>query len=473
LELCGFDCQFTARASQEYLLNDIRAVLSKLDQNLIDTASCAVLLAELDVMVKNQKPTDNATHEKRRDLVARFRQALAAPGSNNRLAEAELLFWRQYAKSLAAYVEQTWAWQSSNRQSSQMRNAQMAENLIWLARNAYPHRKIIVWAASSHLIRNPSGVQPPKELRPDSFRDGVTMGDGVWKELGDESYTLAFVAAEGQAGRAGNVPFVLPLLQRGSLEDLLVAAGYENAIVNFRRLDESGAWLRDKLASRPMSYLFSSADWTNVFDGIFFTRTMYPSTLAERAKPPAAPTEQFAEGWTGPKRGTSDYEVGLDTRIMHGGKASAYLKPTTDQPRRFGTLSQRFAADQYRGKRLRMTAFVKSQDVEDRATLSMTVHGKEMTGLVWDNMYARPIKGSNDWKEYAIVLDVPADAAGATEIVFGLYFRGKGQVWVDDFQFETVGQDVATTAMPAQPQKRQDAIAKDLPMEPKNLDFEQ
>ena len=73
-------------------------------------------------------------------------------------------------------------------------------------------------------------------------------------------------------------------MQPDSLEGLLVAAGRTNAIVDFRHTGESGGWLRTKLRSRPLGHSDMVADWTNVFDGVVFTRTMYPSTLAKRAK---------------------------------------------------------------------------------------------------------------------------------------------------------------------------------------------
>jgi erythromycin esterase-like protein len=110
------------------------------------------------------------------------------------------------------------------------------------------------------------------------------MGHEVWKALGKETYTLAFVAAEGQAGTPWREPWKLGPVQPGSLEGLLVAAGHTNAVVDFRRLDASGAWLRQKLTSRPLGHSDMTADWTNVFDGVVFTRTMFPSTLAKRVK---------------------------------------------------------------------------------------------------------------------------------------------------------------------------------------------
>jgi erythromycin esterase-like protein len=160
----------------------------------------------------------------------------------------------------------------------------MARNLVWLARAAYPKRKLIVWAASLHLMRNPATVQPLQGLPADYYRDMVTMGHEVWKALGRETYTLAFVAAEGEAGTPWGKPWKLDPVQPGSLEGMLLRAGHKNALVDFRRLDESGSWLRQKLTARPLGHRDMAADWTKVFDGVVFTRTMFPSTLTKRGK---------------------------------------------------------------------------------------------------------------------------------------------------------------------------------------------
>jgi hypothetical protein len=92
------------------------------------------------------------------------------------------------------------------------------------------------------------------------------------------------VAAEGEAGLPWGKPWKLAPLPPDSLENLLLEAGHTNAIVDFRQLDESGRWLRQKRSSRPLGHSDMAADWTDVFDGVVFTRTMFPSTLAKRAK---------------------------------------------------------------------------------------------------------------------------------------------------------------------------------------------
>src|SRR6516165_10506799 len=88
---------------------------------------------------------------------------------------------------------------------------------------------------------------------------------------------------------------------------------------------------------------------------------------------------------------SADYESSLDREVKHTGKASATVKSTKDQPKGSGVLLQLFRADDYRGKRLQVTAYVKSKDVEGWGGLWVRVDGKDKTGLAFDNMADRAI----------------------------------------------------------------------------------
>jgi hypothetical protein len=172
------------------------------------------------------------------------------------------------------------------------------------------------------------------------------------------------------------------------------------------------------------------------------------------------------KGWGG---GGDGYELSRDMTEKHGGKASGCVRSTGDGAGGFGTLTQWFRADDYRGKRVRMSAFVKTAEVEGKAGLWMRIDGKEKTGLAFDNMMERPVKSTTDWKKYEVVLDVPAEAE---EIFFGFLVAGKGRGWVDDIKFEVVNNDVPTTALELKPMDRQRELTKDVPKEPTNVDFE-
>ena len=507
LELCGFDCQFTGQAALLHLLNDVKGLLKRLGDSDLDVATRTALPYEVEAMIGRRLPKDEAANQQRKEMLGALGKALATVQPSAELSADEIAFWKQYCESLAGQVDQMWESRTRGdyaalRRSNCLRDAQMAKNLVWLARQAYPQKKIVVWTASYHLMRNPSAVEPinggtPAEMPVEFYRDVVTMGHEAWKELSKETYTLGFIAAEGQAGSYAMAPFKLAQPMAGSLEDLLVAAGQENAIVDFRHLDGSGNWLREKLPARPLGYAaFMSADWTNVFDGFVFTRVMTPSTPSELAKSQMAAAKaamaaktgaaakggagnngkkapnvfgMLAEGWSGPLKGRGSHESGIDNEVKHGGKASAYLKSTGDGPAAFGTVTQAFAADAFRGKRVRMSAQVKADNVEGRAGLWMRVDGAETTSLTFDNMLNRPIQGSSDWKQYEIVLELPEEAS---DIAFGILMTGKGRVWVDDFKFETVGTDVATTTMPAPRGVRPKQTESRLAREPRNLDFE-
>ena len=57
-------------------------------------------------------------------------------------------------------------------------------------------------------------------------------------------------------------------------------------------------------------------------------------------------------------------------------------------------------------------------------------------------MLDRPLVGTNNWHEVAVVLDVPANAIGIT---MGAIIAGPGELLFDDFKFETVGKDIGLT----------------------------
>jgi hypothetical protein len=129
---------------------------------------------------------------------------------------------------------------------------------------------------------------------------------------------------------------------------------------------------------------------------------------------------------------------------------------------------QGFWGNDYRSKRLRLSAFIKTENVEGAAQLYMEIDGEtKMVGF--DNMDDRPIKGTTDWKNYEIVLDLPTDTVNVN---FGFFLVGKGQAWADDFRFEVVGQDVPTTQpiLDGSPFREKTTPAPQA--KPHNLDFE-
>jgi hypothetical protein len=163
----------------------------------------------------------------------------------------------------------------------------------------------------------------------------------------------------------------------------------------------------------------------------------------------------------------NDYEVGVDSAVRADGKRSAYLKATSISPKNKVNLMQAFRAEDYRGKRVRLSAKVKVQGVASAAALWMRIDSESGT-VSFDNMNDRAIRSPADWKRHEIVLDVPQESLNVS---FGVMFDGGGQAWVDDFQFEVVGKEVSVTQISAKTPsaKKVEPAAQ---MKPQNLDFE-
>ena len=152
----------------------------------------------------------------------------------------------------------------------------------------------------------------------------------------------------------------------------------------------------------------------------------------------AVPTGWFLAG-TDPK----SYVVERDVSVKRDGKVSARLG-STGPSKGFGTMMQSFDADEYRGKRLKLSAWVKSKDVADWAGVWMRVDGEKQKSLAFDNMHNRAIKGTKDWVRYDVVLDVSAEA---TAIAYGILVSGEGSVWMNDVRFQVVDASTPVTDM--------------------------
>ncbi len=156
------------------------------------------------------------------------------------------------------------------------------------------------------------------------------------------------------------------------------------------------------------------------------------------------------------------YDMGLDKGSAEDGSNAATIKANTSKVKGFGTLMQDCLPDKYLGKRVRMTGYMKSKEVSDKAGFWLRVdQGDSKTPLTFDNMMDRAVTGTSDWKKYEIVLDVPLNASN---MAFGALLVGSGQIWFDKLNFEIVDATVLTTG------KGKDALMPS--KEPLNLDFE-
>ena len=190
------------------------------------------------------------------------------------------------------------------------------------------------------------------------------------------------------------------------------------------------------------------------------TRAQQPASSSGPVVTTTAPT-----GWW--KNGTNNaaaYVAGVDRSQSHEGLPSAYVKSIQPSIEGFGGMMQMCSAEKFTGKRLRFSAWMRTENANDGgAHLWFRVDGKEKNEMLqFDNMSNRPVKGTTGWQQYSLVLDVPANSSA---LAYGFFVGGTGQAWVSGVKIEEVGLDVASTNIPT-------GKGHGLPEAPVNLGFD-
>lgn len=169
--------------------------------------------------------------------------------------------------------------------------------------------------------------------------------------------------------------------------------------------------------------------------------------------------QEQINGWNLSGSYTELYELTVDDKVFHTGTKSGLLFAKGEaNEQQFGTMMQGFQAENYKNKRIKMSCFLKTEQVT-KCGAWLRIDNVSGDTLQFDNMDSRSIHGTTDWNHYSIVLDVPEESAS---IHFGVLLVGKGKVWADGFRFEEVNEKVDSTNM---------LLQENLPKQPINLDF--
>ncbi|MDB4908871.1 MAG: family peptidase [Gemmatimonadetes bacterium] len=174
-----------------------------------------------------------------------------------------------------------------------------------------------------------------------------------------------------------------------------------------------------------------------------------------------------ASPWTLSSLHTGDYEAAIDSAVAHSGRASARLSARTAIPYGVETVTQPLRADSYRGRRVRLSGFVKTRDVAGvGAHLSLSVNTASPIPLLAPAEDSA-LTGTSEWTRRAVELTVPANALGLN---VGVTLNGSGSAWADDLTLEVLGPADSSRAVapPAAPVAR----FASLPDTPTALDFE-
>jgi hypothetical protein len=184
--------------------------------------------------------------------------------------------------------------------------------------------------------------------------------------------------------------------------------------------------------------------------------------------------DKLPNGWILRGRGDTEpghYQGAIDGSVRREGDRSACIMSMTAAKKDAASMHQRVRAEQYHGKRIRFSAYIKTNKVSGWLGLWMRIDSDVKQGLAFDNMIDRPIRGTSEWRRYDVVLDVPDQAL---LVSYGMFLNGRGQAWFDDCSLEVVDKSVRSTDLRVFPGgiDRIYPIPAEIHQRPTNLGFE-
>src|SRR4051812_5752639 len=189
-------------------------------------------------------------------------------------------------------------------------------------------------------------------------------------------------------------------------------------------------------------------------------------TTAFAATPVTAPGQTPPPRWVASGAQLDEFEITRDATVAHTGRVSIRIR-ATEPSSSFATVSTRLPAQSYVGHRIRFSVFLRAQGLGGvGGQLWVRADGANRPSLAFANTLATPFRGSSDWTQLTVILDIPENA---TQIALGALSTGAGSLWVDDAHIEADGvapldfgfeNDGEFTPPPATPRR---SIAREAP----------
>jgi erythromycin esterase len=297
LELMGFDNQMTGSYSSDSLVGDLRKFFNRLNYSLACLNDSSYFAHEIrkaqnfsapdkiviDTLSKMIKAIDSIAAKPHDFKTGYYLQLLK---SIKKDVQAKQLF--TVVRSLSPTDQQ----RISNLYVS-MRDEQMADNLLWEV-SQYPKRKTIVWAANTHIMTDYPGDKtrqlwndkPDAPSAPFANWENTYMGIIVKDSLKNRVFTIITLGNGGTAGTINQKDptksFTFPIAQsvnNENLGNLLIAAGFQQGIVNLKNPPKGGEWLRGRF--RVGDGQGFAGEWHKAADAILFIKDFTPTTIKD------------------------------------------------------------------------------------------------------------------------------------------------------------------------------------------------
>lgn len=270
LELVGFDESFFP-VNKDY---DLPKDFSKFIENLEDKSNRDFKLDSIfyNAITETANKTYGFSKRKPADTLLmfnKFRDINSALKSVSYKKDNYLNFWKHMVDNLQSVYRKNYG--SANRDKQMAMNAEFLGNIL------FPNKKIILWAATSHLLYNTEAIKAYKES--DKFNQNK-MGTYLRDKFHQKYFLIAFTPFEGKSGVKGYLGIAKTKVKskKESLE-YYINKNYnaDYAYIAFRNKQTNEDFENQITKSNIIwlngsSYNGEEMDINNVADGIFYIR---------------------------------------------------------------------------------------------------------------------------------------------------------------------------------------------------------
>ncbi|MDP2386378.1 MAG: erythromycin esterase family protein [Bacteroidota bacterium] len=267
LIITGFDSRHAGAYAKENYIRQFDSVMKEFNLPVVQTVSYPDFMLTLNSVISKEYNSKVSPIKQQE-----FLRVLDTLTAQLKPATTEDDFWNQEVKNLKGYVLNSWLPEDQgNDYSTNIRDSQMSDNLIWLSQKKYAGKKIIVWAHNFHISKNISHTEAKKS------NEIVTMGAEVYKELKDQVYVLGFDSYQGTFGQIGSKgKHKVDKPSVNSFEHYVFQKKHDFAFINFKDIKDTSIERKSSFKMKALLHHEIKGEWLSVFDGIFYIKDMYP-----------------------------------------------------------------------------------------------------------------------------------------------------------------------------------------------------
>lgn len=283
MSLAGMDCKVgtgtsTAKAFLSYFYKTLDAFA--INQKVINVPVFNACIEKLWKDAMSGKPKGDTLQIFTSDLDSLSNLFFIKSKSDN----CEIAgFWAQTLKSMKKSLDAVWYFDRFKvyklflrlNTLYSIRDIQNADNLEWLIEHRFKGKKVIVWAATAHLLHNLKSIKVHgfKSLM-FNFRNFDNVGDIIWKKYKEKSYTIGFTSFEGEKESViSSKKIRFKNDSKRSIEYLLNKLDQNYLFIDFSK-KELPKWIKGKMKSSIVGYGNEISVIPNTLDGLFFCKKM-------------------------------------------------------------------------------------------------------------------------------------------------------------------------------------------------------